>query len=370
MALAGLDETRRWNLSVGTAYGFVWGLFFALFVWGYDALQLTLIHAEMPWAKLFLGLPVSLAVGTLLGFLSALISFGPVSALLGALAGGFLCWLAGHMPYEGGNLAAWLLHPDLWGVDIFPYGFAANVRMWLTVPVGVVLGAAAGYMQVWAVEWAWAGATARGRMGLRSWLVLLISVPFLLAVAAVVDTVVSGPWRAPQVRVADTIERVRTGVSPAQQDASYRSIKPFRDRLVGAYVTCLADYEVETSYFTYVDAVFESGLVLRCRVAGGEQVVYCEDFGKKAVGWMDDLIRAGRSGERRWQRQPIQTLEVEETVVAWLRDHAAEMEGDYQVEPLDRSGGCFRLAARFQSGFTLICRFRGGSPVVVEWCGG
>ena len=366
--MAGEDRgSRRWELGVGTAYGFIWGLSFALLVWGYDALVLARNHAELPWAKLLIGLPVCLALCTLLGLLNAVISFGPLAALLGALAGGFLCWLAGHVPYEGVNLVSWVVHPDLWGVDLFPYGRAAEVRMWLTVPTGVILGAGAGYLQTWAVEWAWNASGPGGRMRPRAWLALTICVPFLLVTAVVIDTMVSAPLRAFQVRMAETIEKGRSGAAPEEQDVSHRSIVPYRERLAGPYTTYLAVYDTESLYFGYVDVAFASGPALRCSVVG-EHVVYCEDFGARAAGWMDDLIHAGRSGERRWLQGPARVLAVEEEAVDWLSKHGAQMQGRYQVQRVDQSGGWFRLAARFEDGFVLVCRFHGMGPVVVDRC--
>lgn len=360
-------EIDRWNQAAGTAYGFLFGLLFALFVWGYDAIRLAAAHADQPWAKLLLGLPLCGAVGALLGFLSARISFGPVCALLGGLAFGVLAWWTAHLPYEGASLAAWMAHPDLWGINLYPFGFAGSVRMWLTMPVAVMLGAAGGYLQTWAVEWAWAVTTSAGRMGLRSWLALLVCAPIALVIAVVADTQINAPMRGMQMAVSGAVQTALAPATPVEEDIEYRSLKPFREHLYPAYIVHLAAYDSETMAAGYVDVSFESGFVLRCGLVK-ERVVFCEDFGAKTAAWMEDLIHAGRSGERRWEVGQVRVLEPSGWVVAWLEEHADRMGGQYRLERLEQAGGYFYLAARFDSGFVLACRFSGGVPVVVDLC--
>lgn len=59
--------TRAVLLRAGAGYGLLFGLGFALLVWGYDGLVLSRSSTDMAWAKLLLGLPCALVIGGIVG---------------------------------------------------------------------------------------------------------------------------------------------------------------------------------------------------------------------------------------------------------------------------------------------------------------
>jgi len=66
--------TRAVLLRAGAGYGLLFGLGFALYVWGYDTLTLSRSSADMAWGKLTLGLPCLLVIGGLAGLLGGAVA--------------------------------------------------------------------------------------------------------------------------------------------------------------------------------------------------------------------------------------------------------------------------------------------------------
>jgi hypothetical protein len=98
------------------------------------------------------------------------------------------------------------------------------------------------------------------------------------------------------------------------------------------------------------------------------RVLICADISKKYAGWMDDLIHAGLTGERRWINDPMRTLNIEEDVISWLRSHDDQLSESYQVTRAGQQGRWVFMAARFDTGFEMICRFHGTSSIQVDRC--
>ena len=362
-------STRKFFLRTGTLYGLFLGLGFALFTWGYDALRLASSSANLPWAKLLWGLPLAVISGGLVGRLAAHSASAGISAALWAAAGALWGVLAGHIPFDGGNLAAWLTDRRLWGAVIFPYCHSAEVRTVLVVIISAFLGLIVGFVQSQAQEWVWDRATPEGRISPESWVVLCLCISLALPLAGTVEGLLNRPLRRPQQQVAELIELSLAGAQDAAeaQGVAYRAAAPFRADFSEQYVTHLVKYDPETLYSAYVDVAFDNGFVLRCATVG-KRVVYCDDFSKKFAGWMDDLIHAGLTGEYRWLDAPVRRLLVDDAVTAWLTEHHGQLEGSYEVSRTGQQGGWVLMAARFDSGFEMQCRFRGAAPIRVDQC--
>ncbi len=361
---------RRSFFSAGTAYGLLFGLLFALVTWGYDGLLLQRSGADMPWAKLTLGLPLSALAGILMGFLGALVDRAWFSALLGGGVGCFLSLLAGHLPYEGASRVIGWTSPLFAGLPIFPFGPSAVARMDMTLLAGIVIGALVGALQSWAVDRAWDYSTPGRHMSLRSWLVLTISVPLFLPLALVVEFAIDQPVRHPQTLVNTLVQLVAAGDKEglARRELNDRPLRPFLTMLSPNVTTYLVDYDLEALYDASVDVVMDNGLALRCSI-GGQMVYSCTDLSSSYSAWMDNLVNAGRTGEQRWLDGKVRTQDVRPDVVAWLLAHADQLQGSYQVRRVAQRGGWLFLSARFESGFEMVCRMSGARPEVVDWCG-
>ncbi len=120
-------------LRAGAGYGLLFGLGFALFVWGYDALALNRSSADMAWAKLLLGLPCLLVSGGVAGIVGAWSSSTLLTTLVWAAAFGGIGWLAGIIPFTGMNWLAGILDPRFAGLTPWPYTEGSALRTLLVV---------------------------------------------------------------------------------------------------------------------------------------------------------------------------------------------------------------------------------------------
>jgi hypothetical protein len=369
------QETSKLFRTTGILYGLLFGLSFALFTWGYDALQLLNANsASYTWTKLLLGLPPVLIVGVLVGRLASLSASAAVSTALWAIACGLFGMLAGHLPFDGYNLATWLAESRLWGVDVFHFSYAAQVRTTLIVLTLCILGAAVGGIQSWLLEWIWDHATSKGNGGYKlsvgTWFIFLITLPLAVLPAWTVNGLLYNPLSIPQQRVAQLIEKSVNNSATLNPDSlDYRTIKPYLDAISKPYVTHFVSFGTDTEswYSAYVDVAFDNGLVLRCSVSG-EAVVHCADFSQKFNGWMEDLIHAGQTGEQRWVNDRMKLLLVDESVLTWLENHREHLTETYTLTRTGQQGPWVFMTAQFDGGFGMRCRFHGAPQVRVDRC--
>jgi hypothetical protein len=362
-------EVRRAFVTAGTAYGIVFALTFALITWGYDAVRLTISGANLAWAKLVVGLPLSLAICSLVGNLAALTPFTAVSVALWGLAGGLLGVIAGHVPFEGRNVVVWFLDRRLWGLVVFPFGSSEAVRTTLVLIIGAGVGAASGLLERLVLEWAWERSAPGGRMSIRSWAVLLACLPLTLLLTGATDELINQPLRAPQQRVGQAVSLTLAGkVEEAEaRGLNIGRVARFRDAFSNHFTTHLVNYELSQPQIALIDAVFDNGFALRCRTIGSG-IAFCNAFSSELEGWMHDLIFAGLEGERRWMASPEPSLSVDDRVVRWLQNHPAELSQTYELSRAGQQGRFVFISAQFDTGFEITCRFHGTQPVTVDQC--
>ncbi len=367
-------RTRRLLLLAGSAYGIVFGLSFAVFAWGYDAYLLAASEAALPWSKLVFGLPLALVIGGLAGWLGALSPSVVVAVVVWAAASGLMAMIAGHIPFEGGNLALWFVDERLWGETIFSYLSSAATRTTLMIFINVLLGGLVGYFETMAIQWAWDQSSPDGRMTVGSWLALLVAVPLAFLPALAVNGFMNQPLRNSQVLVSEILDLTLAGAGEGSLggeslDASYRSMKPYLDRISDGYETYFVAFSSETGtwYSAFVDVIFQDGFVLRC-VTVGDKVIYCDDYSKRVAGWVSDLVRNGLYGERPWLEAKVRRLEVSEGVIDWLAAHQEQLSENFEVRRESQQSGWVYIVVRFDTGFEMVCRFRGAQPTVVDQC--
>jgi hypothetical protein len=363
------SDVRRLFLAAGTAYGIVFALTFALSTWGYDTLRLMAANANLPWAKLVLGLPLSLAVCVLIGNLSATFPQPAVSVGLWTVAGALLGLIAGHVPFEGRNLVVWLVDRRLWGLVVFPYGSSAAVRTTIVLISGAGIGALSGLLQHLSLEWAWDRATPKGRMSGQSWAVLLVCLPLTLLLAGATEELINRPLRAPQQSLEQVLALTLAGKSDQAEarGLNVAAVEDFRESFSDTFVTYLVTYDLSPPQIAFVDAVFDNGFALRCRTVGNV-VAFCDPVSPKLEGWMDDLIFAGLRGERRWMGRPDPSIVVEDQVVRWLQNHPTQLSETCELSRAGQQGRFVFMSARFDTGFEVTCRFQGTRPVKVDQC--
>jgi hypothetical protein len=361
-------HTRKLLIAAGTWFGLIFGFCFAMFAWGFDAILLSSSSATLAWTKLLLGLPLTVIIGGLVGRLAAMSSSIGVFVIAWAAVGWLFSTLAGHIPFDGNNLTIWFLEPRLRGEIIYAYDSSAEVRTTLATLTIIVIGAFTGFIESYAVNWAWDRVKPGGRLGSASFLALMVSVPMALLIALPVEYLINQPIRRHEQVTGKLIKQTRAGqIDPSS--LNYRTISPFTDMLSDEYSVHFVAFggDEKSWYSAYVDVVFDDGFLLRCATSG-ENVIYCNDFSAKFEDWMGDLVQAGISGERPWLDEKMQHLAVDAPVLTWLESHGSQMSETYEIEMDYQQNGWIFMLAQFDSGFNMACRFHDAAHIVVDQC--
>ena len=362
---------RTVMLRAGAGYGLLFGLGFALFVWGYDALALSRSSADMAWAKLLMGLPCLLITGGIVGILGAWSSSMLLTIGVWAIALGGIGWLAGHIPFTGMSWLAGIIEPRFAGLTPWPYTESNALRTLLVVIAYTVYGFGVGYVETLAVEWAWDRTTPAGRMKVGAWAVLLVAWLMALPPVFILDYFVMAPVRTPQVRVANLIETYLEGGEAAVNASGQNIAEAQRHgaRFTPEYTLYFSGYDPrdKTSYTGYSDVVFDTGFALRCSVIGG-RVSFCDDLSQKLDARIGQMVQAGQTGERPWLEDKMKTFNVTEDVVTWLQTHQAQLSNAYRLTITAQKGHWMFVTAQFDTGTTMTCRFSGNAIVTVDQC--
>jgi hypothetical protein len=355
--------TRRDSRLAGLAFGLIYCLTYGLTVWGLDARALARSNADLAGAKLAAGLPLLLLVGVAAGALAGWST--RAGAWVGAwIAGGALVGaLVGAMPSAGLNLATWIVEPRLRGIDIYPMGAAGRARMAFAAAFMGCVGSAIGLAGHVLVERVRGTRSPAGRMSGRAWATLALILPLAALPALVVDEVVNRPLRAGQQVVHRSISTSPMGGSEEGETATYRDLFA-----AAGYTLHRVSTDPETLDRQVIDAAFDNGVVVRCRVAD-QALLGCLPIAPEFAGWMEALVRAGLGeGSEAELASSAGQLYVGDDALSWLASQGEMMSEPYQVSRDTQRGGWVVMSARFESGYTLICDFYGDAPVVLQGC--
>lgn len=382
MGKANAEEIRQKSrvlfARAGTAYGFIFGLSFGLLLWGYDTVMMLNSHAEFAWAKFLIGVPATTIIFTLAGRLIAASDSAAVHVTLGGIAGGLVAFIAGHLPYEGSNLAAWLADDRLWGLVVFPYGRSSAAWTTLVAILGVGMGALAGLLESLVLERAWDNATKEGKMSTQSWLTLFLCIPLVIFYVGSIEEFINQRLRLPQQKVSELVELTLAQADDAtfeRQGFSPTTLTPYYADMSEHYTVHLASYNNEGGFTsTYTDVAFENGPLLRCATTeiGGfftydQKVIFCEEILPRYAGWMNTMIGAALYGEN-IVLEGSRNLQADDTVIRWMESQSERFSESYELSrPSQRAGWVF-ISAHFDNGFEMMCRFFGTSPVRVDQC--
>lgn len=355
--------------ATGAGYGVFFGLGFALWLWGYDASVLARASADLAWGQFAVGLPCALLIGGVTGYVGARLPAVGWTALLWAFSLGALTWLAGHAPFEGYNFVAGLTDARFAGITLRPYTDVNQVRTLLTLIPNTILGFAVGYLQTLAMDAAWDYTDARGRMRLRSWLALMTGLLIAIAPAVIVHLFVMQPFRAPQVRLANLVATTLAGGVEAVRATGQNVIEAenYGAQFTPSYTIQFAEFATLTEESSYVTVIFNSGFALQCIIMG-DQVTFCENLSEKYDARIGALAYSGLTGEQRWRSDPRKNFFVEDTVVAWLREHRGQLSENYHITRIEQRGPLALVAAQFDTSFKMTCRFSGAAITHATAC--
>ncbi|MEP7358872.1 MAG: hypothetical protein ABI847_16605, partial [Anaerolineales bacterium] len=332
-----MDERGTLTQRLGALAGGLIGLALALGLWGADIAAL----AGQPFA---LQVPLWLAggalvvgLGALAGWLAARLHSGLLAAGLWLLAAVLSLLAAGHLPFEGRTLLAWLADGRFWGLPIYPFDAAAQTRLVLAgffpVPLLAILGALQGY-RLEGIR----GALDRRRLTPRAWLLLALPLPFVFAAGQAADGLINGPLRAPAAAAAQVIRAGRD--YPGEPDAlarqpggDYTALRGLHTDLDGDYQLMLGDIDLDTEQTVNVTALFRSGAWINCRVLV-ERVSFCYDASPAYTSGFSALLTGQGSDPACANCQP----QLSDAWRAWLLDQGRRFQAAPQVARLGQQG--------------------------------
>jgi hypothetical protein len=194
-------------------------------------------------------------------------------------------------------------------------------------------------------------------------------VAFLLA--AVVNGFINQPLRFPQQTVGKLVKQSLAGEVGSWESAqsNYRSVEPYLESFTDQFENHFVKFQSPTGtwYSAYVDIVFDNGFIMRCATLEN-RVIYCDNLSQRFTDWVGELVGAGLYGERPWLEAKIKRLTVDEPVVDWLGTHQNQLSESYQWNRYGQYADWIYISVEFDTGFTMLCRFREASPVLVDQC--
>ncbi|OQY91642.1 MAG: hypothetical protein B6D39_06255 [Anaerolineae bacterium UTCFX2] len=351
-----LLQEKRLN---GLIFGLFAGFWFGCGVWALDALLLRQAHADLPWLKLLLGLPVAVVFGGLAGWAAAFLEKPLLGALTWLVAGIAMVWFASHVPFQGVSFAIRLLDSSLTGVELYPFVEGALYRMFLLYVLSGLLFALGGGLQTLFVE----GAT-RSSSQFKRFLILAMCIIFFLPVGLVVDNLINQSLRRPILAVNDMIqarlvEIESGGDRRSTSQISTRPLIPLENALNRPYRLILGSYDPITfnEATVYTDFSGEWGV---CSVLINTPMV-CWTSAERYLSRLECLVHSGAPGNCK--------LKLESDAGAPDKALFAEMTAEpLQFGILDQRGVSVVTIAEDAAGKQINCVFQDVGDIYLDVC--
>lgn len=366
---AGRRTTRGPSLArLGALSGLLTGLALAVGVWLPEALALGPTHTRLVFPLMVLGALGVCALTTLAGWLVARGGSGAAAALGWGTAALLVVLLLGHLPYDGRTLLIWIIDPRFWGQSLYPFEVGARARMWLGgFFVGLALGLV-GLVQNYRLEGV-RGSLNRGRLSLRTVVLLLLPLPLLALAGWVADENLNRPLRVAPLLVAEALStgRTYTGDLAAlgeERGVNYRAINGVRE-LIGeaGYSLQLVNIGLGPADTVFVRADFDNGAWVYCRVLA-DQLAHCFDASPPYTRGLAGLLSGAGTPDC-----AACAVTVSADLAAWLRLEGARFAGPPEITRVAQWGSQVIMRVSDPSGYiTLECDFVGLGPYHLTGC--
>jgi len=362
MAEPGVVQQR-----LGTLAGALMGLSLAAGMWGPDALAMRQSHLALYYPLVVVGILAVTALGALAGWLAARTSQTLVSALFWLSAMAVSLFIAGHLPFEGRTLQAWLVDRRFWGLPIYPFDAGAQWRMVVAGFFPTLVFAALGLFHDYRLEGIRSALNAQ-RLSARAWLLLLLPLPVVFAAGLSADGLINAPLRDPILGVAQVIQGASgyTGdldVLSRQTEINYSAVHSVRAELTPNFRLTYGDVDLGDEQTVVLVADFDNGAWINCRVLVG-RVSFCQDALPAYTQGLQ-LLLAGRDPSQCADCQ----LQVSAEWQAWLADHGRFTGATPQITRAAQSGSYVLIrAANPGSGYAVECLFHGNRTLELVHC--
>jgi len=361
------DDQRRVNARKGGGwFGLIFGLSYALVVWGPHAYFMYNHAATIFWAELLLGLIACTFFWIIMFNISGFFRPTIYAMLLGALAGFATPWVIWYSKLAVEQLAG--LGPE---VNI---GEALRTRLFFIGFWGLGVGTLGGLIERILLPRAWDLTSTSGRYSMNSVAVFLVCLPLTVVFGSVTSDYLHAGLEEGLLATYEGILDVQSGQSKRPlstwryggKDVEVLSSKQWPK---GEFRISLVDYDAETMEIFFFDVVYADGETVRCK-AYGSALQVCGNLMETLQQQMDILIQKGLS-------QQLDSLScdncdpyIKPSTIISLYALSPFFETKYLLSKVDQRGGAIRMMAQFPSGFQLTCTFRSEEPIVVEECFG
>jgi hypothetical protein len=367
---------QRGMLGLGLRNGLLIGLALALGTWAPQVVSLFTIPVRLLYPPLILGGLAVLFLGGLGGWLSAWLDNSLGGALVWVGVAVLMSLVINHLPYTGTNLTVWLADRRFWGLPIYAFDAAAQVRLWLSGFFIVLLLAILGLLQDYRLEGAGVGFNAEGRLDARGWFSLALPLPLVFGVGLIADNIVNSPIRVPPQVIHEAIRTGRTYPGDLfelsrQSGFNYNAIAAVRDQMSESYVQFIGETE-SGSQTVLVVTHFDNGAWINCWVIGGN-LTFCYDASPPYLQGFPALLT---SGELPGDCEAC-AFQVDRAQRAWLQTRGADFTGPLRVTRVAQWGSYVRMRAEPAGGSgqpppsgdgAIECLFHGIRQIKLERC--
>jgi hypothetical protein len=358
-------------LKIGSMwYGFIFGLSYALILWGWYAYQIWRNSMMMPWLEIFSGIVLVVVIWVLMGYLSSTKRSVGWVILLGAITAGITPWLVWLAKTIGEN-AVWFMDRQNWSF-VTHLGEALRYRLFFVSLWGIGFGVVAGLLGRWLIPHAWDLTTASGRTSFKSVALFLLCLPLTVLFGSVSNDLIHKDF-------FESLTGIYEGFSTLDQDETRRPFvtwryddKPVESHLSwewpsGDFTLYLVDYHADTMDLFFFDAVFPGEPTVRCQ-GGTSSLALCGNVSDTFWQLMDRMIQAGLN--RRLGDLQCETCDpsIRSQLLISLDQLRPNFTQEYDIYKSYQRGGAISMTAHFNQGFELTCNFRGEDPILVESC--
>jgi len=349
----GIGVARRRN---GLVFGMVAGLAFGLTAWGIDAVALGNASVDRPWVKLVIGLTLSLLIGGIAGWLTALIDRAAAGMLLWLCAGIAYAWLVGHLPFDGQSALLRLIEPQLGEITPYPFGESARVRtILLTVIVGA-LSAMVGALELVLLDRAKDSNTALERA-----FSIGLAIPFFVLAGSASDGIINEPLRDPLMAVDRVIgwaiEARSTPIDPMLARQRHLGALGGIEDLIGRpYRMSLGAYDARSLVSFSVEVDFDGSWV-RCSVLASSPG-YCREIDTVYQNALACVADGGQDC----------SVNVADAVRPWIDQSTRLNEPPASITVLNHIAAVVLVDVTWPDRRHDLCVFRGTQPIILTRC--
>lgn len=360
---------HEFERAAGWRFGFAFGVLIILLTYTWDALQLSVFHAEFWWVKFLLAcatiLPLAILVGGISGYLNWLLKI-PLWVLFGIGAG----WLALHIPFDLSRLVLQYLDGTLKTVEFLPIPGGADDSFGFLATLGSCIGILLAVAQSFLVNAAWERSTENYRMTLGGWAMFLLAVPLAFAYAFLYDGTGNLPLRLPLERVNSIVQ---SGLNdPPNLDSKTMELHGALTYLTGQrwakqftpnYTMHLASVEPTRLGEAYVDTSFANGFNWRCRLTSfGEFAVGCVDLNGDYGRYISEFVPRGSF------RCDDCEARVTQQAADWRAANARPLTTTDRISVTHNAGSSVNVSVKSQDANSFQCLIWGANPVIVQEC--